>query len=88
MDDYEDVVLLNEFSDALAGCVYDPEGNPIPCYIADKVMEILAGEGFSLEDADEYIEQITEGIRLIWIHPLELRPEFTPDKKPHLRIVH
>jgi hypothetical protein len=88
MDEYEDIVLLEEFADALVGCVYDPEGTPIPCYVAEKVWEKLAGEGFSGEEADDYIDQLTDGLRVVWIHPLDLRPDFEPDKKPHLRLVH
>lgn len=88
MDDYEEVVLLDEFSDALVGCVFDPEGTPIPCYVSERVMQILAEEGLSEDQAEEYIDQLTEGLRIVWIHPLELRPEFEPDRKPHLRLVH
>lgn len=89
MDDYEDIVLLEEFSDALVGCVYDSEGNPVPCYVAEKVWERLAAEGFNGEEADDYIDHLTEGMRVVWIHPLELRPDFEPDNnKPHLRLVH
>ena len=88
MDEYEEIVLLDEFKDALVGCVYDPDGVPLPCYQTEVVWRLLAAEGFTEEQADDYIEQLTEGLRVVWIHPLELRPEFTPDKKPHLRLVH
>ena len=88
MDEYEDVVLLEEFSEALLGCVFDPEGTPIPCYSAEAAWRKLQQEGFSEEEADNYIDQLTEGMLIVWIHPLELRPEFEPDKKPHLRLVH
>ena len=88
MDDYEEIVLLDEFSDALVGCVYDPEGSPIPCYVAETVWRKLEAEGFTGDEADDYIEQLTDGMRIVWIHPLDLQPEFTPDRKPHLRLVH
>lgn len=88
MDEYEEIVLLEEFNDALVGCVFDPEGTPIPCYQTEAVWRILAKEGYTEEEADSYVDQITEGLRIVWIHPLEIKPEFTPDKKPHLRLVH
>jgi len=87
MDEYEDIVLLDDFSYALVGCVYEPDGTPIPCYQAIKVWEQLSSEGYSEEEADDFIEQYTAGIKVVWIHPLELRPEFTPDNRPHLTVV-
>ena len=89
MDEYEEIVLLEEFNDALAGCVFDEDGTPIPCYKTESVWKILEREGYTEEEADNYIEQLTDGLRIIWIHPLELQPEFEPDnRRPHLRLVH
>ena len=88
MDEYEDIILLDEFNDALLGCVYNADGTPLPCYSAKIAWRILSAEGFTEEEADDYIEKLTEGITVVWIHPLELRPEFEPDKRPHLRLVH
>lgn len=88
MDEYEEVTLLDEFSDALVGCVFDPEGNPIPCYQTEAVWKILSEDGMSEEEADQYLEALTFGMKVVWIHPLELRPDFEPDNKPHLRLVH
>lgn len=88
MDEYEDVILLDEFRDALLGCVYQPDGTPIPCYSAKITWSILSAEGFTEEEADDYIAQLTDGVSVVWIHPLELRPDFEPDSRPHLRLVH
>lgn len=88
MDDYEDIELLSEYNDCLLGAVFDDEGTPVPCYSSGLVMEKLMAEGMSEEDAVEYIEFETQGMRLLWIHPLEFEPEFSPDRKPHLRLVH
>jgi hypothetical protein len=88
MDDYEEIDLLDDFSYALVGCVYEPDGTPIPCYQAAKVWEQLSSEGYTEEEADDFIEQYTANVRVVWIHPLELRPEFSPDSRPHLRLVH
>jgi hypothetical protein len=89
MDEYEEIVLLDEFNDALVGCVYDPAGTPIPCYSAKIAWSILSAEGYTEEEADDYVEKLTDGITVVWIHPLELQPEFEPDnRRPHLRLVH
>ena len=85
--EYEEITLLEEFRDALVGCVFDPEGSPIPCYKVEVVWEQLALEGYTADQADEYIEHLTAGIRVVWVHPLELQPGFEPDNRPHLRIV-
>jgi hypothetical protein len=85
--EYEEIILLEEFAEALCGCVFDPEGTPIPCYQTEVVWKILEAEGFGPDDADDYIELLTDGMRLVWIHPLELQPEFEPDRRPNLRLV-
>ena len=88
MDDFEEIELLSEYHDCLLGAVYDDEGRPVPCYSSDMVMEKLIAEGMSEDQAIEYIEFETQGMKLLWIHPLEFYPGFTPDRKPHLRLVH
>jgi hypothetical protein len=89
MSDYEEIILLDEMNEALLGCVYGAEGNPIPCYSADIVWQKLEADGFTSDEADDFIEQLTEGMSIVWIHPLELRPDFEgDDKRPHLRLVH
>jgi hypothetical protein len=81
-------LLGDEYNDALLGCVYDEEGTPVPCYSSAAVMQRLISEGYGEDEAMETVESATQGMRLLWIHELELEPEFTPDNKPHLRLVH
>lgn len=88
MSEYEEIILLDEMNDALLGCVYGEQGNPIPCYSSEKVWQRLEADGFSADEADDFIEELTVGMPIVWIHPLELRPEFEPDGRPHLRLVH
>lgn len=83
-----EIEMLAEFDDALLGCVYSEDGTPVACYSSEVVMKRLAEEGYAEDDALDFVEQITEGMKLIWIHPIEFEPEFTPTKSPHLRLVH
>ncbi len=88
-DDTEVIELLDDqFTDALLGAVYDDEGTPVPCYSSAMVMDKLLMDGHDEASALEAVEAATEGMKMLWIHPLELEPEFTPDTKPHLRLVH
>lgn len=75
MDDYMEVELLEDFEEMLLGCVYDSEGNPVPAYDSGKVMDMLMAQGMTEDQAVDYVEVETEGMRLIWIHPLDIRPE-------------
>lgn len=89
-DDYgiEEIVLLSEFSDCLLGAVYDAEGAPVPAYSSEECIAKLMNQGMSEEQAVEWINFETEGMKLLWIHPLELDVELEPDPHPHLRLVH
>ena len=87
-EEYEEIVLLEEFNEALLGCVYSEDGTPLPCYSAKIAWSILSAEGYTEEEADDYVEGLTAGMTIVWIHPLELQPEFEPDTRPHLRLVH
>jgi hypothetical protein len=80
MDDYTEVELLEEFEDQLLGCVFDPEGNPIPCYDSAKVLDMLVDAGMSEDQAMDYVESATEHLRIVWVHPLEIKqePGWTP----------
>ena len=51
-------------------------------------MEPIRADEEKIHEALETVEAATQGMRLLWIHELELTPEFTPDNKPHLRLVH
>jgi hypothetical protein len=93
MDDESEVTELiellgDEYNEALLGCVYDEDGTPVPCYSSAAVMQRLVNEGYGEDEALEAVEVATDGMRLLWIHELELSPEFSPDNKPHLRLVH
>lgn len=93
MDDESEVTELiellgDEYNEALLGCVYDEDGTPVPCYSSAAVMQRLVNEGYGEDEALEAVEAATDGMRLLWIHELELTPEFSPDNKPHLRLVH
>jgi hypothetical protein len=81
-------LLDDQFTDALLGAVYDEEGTPVPCYSSAMVMDKLLMDGHDEASALEAVEAATDGMKMLWIHPLELEPEFTPDTKPHLRLVH
>ena len=88
-DDTEVIDLLDDqFMDALLGAVYGEDGTPVPCYSSAMVMDMLLMDGHDEASALATVEEATEGMKMLWIHPLELEPEFTPDKKPHLRLVH
>ena len=89
-DDETEVIELldDQFQDALLGAVYDDEGTPVPCYSSAMVMDKMLMDGHDEDSALEAVEAATAGMKMLWIHPLELEPEFTPDTKPHLRLVH
>ena len=81
-------LLSDEFTEALLGAVYDDEGTPVPCYSSAMVMDKMLMDGHDEESALEAVEEATLGMKMIWVHPLELEVEFDPDPKPHLRLVH
>ena len=89
-DDFEEIEMLGEeFHHALLGAVYEADGTPVPCYSSAAIVEqLMDDEGYTEEMAVDYINEVTEGAKILWVHPLELQPEFTPDNKPHLRLVH
>ena len=91
MDDaFEEIELLgDEFHHALLGAVFEQDGTPVPCYSSAAIVEqLMDDEGYTEDMAVDYINEVTDGAKILWIHPLELEPEFTPDNKPHLRLVH
>ena len=88
-EEYEEIELLSdEFHHALLGAVYENDGTPVPCYSSGMIVESLMREGYTEDMAVEYINEVTEGAKILWIHPLEIQPDFSPDNKPHLRLVH
>ena len=80
-------ILGDEYSDALLGAVFDDDGTPVPCYSSAAVMDRLLLEGYDEDSALEAVEEATEGMRMLWIHPLELDVSFEVDTKPHLTLV-
>ena len=87
-DDTEVIELLDDqFADALLGAVYDDEGTPVPCYSSAAVMDRLLFEGHDEDSALAAVEEATEGMKMIWIHPLEIDVSFEADSKPHLTLV-
>ena len=89
-EEFEEIELLgDEFHHALLGAVFEQDGTPVPCYSSAAIVEqLMDDEGYTEEMAVDYINDVTEGAKILWIHPLELQPEFSPDNKPHLRLVH
>ena len=89
-EEFEEIDLLgDEFHHALLGAVFEQDGTPVPCYSSAAIVEQLMGdEGYSEDMAVDYINEVTADAKILWIHPLELEPEFSPDNKPHLRLVH
>jgi hypothetical protein len=89
-EEYEEITLLSdEYQHALLGCVYEEDGTPVPCYSSGKIVGQLMNEGYTEDEAVDFLNVETEGAKILWIHDLELDPTFTPDnKRPHLRIVH
>ena len=88
MDDVEEIELLTEYHDCLLGCVYDDEGTPVPVYSSEKVIEQLMSDGMTEAEAVDYVNFETDGMRLLWVHPIEFDISLDPDPKPHLRLVH
>ena len=89
-DEFEEIELLgDEFHHALLGAVFEQDGTPVPCYSSAAIVEqLMDDEGYTEEMAVDYINEVTADSKILWIHPLELEPEFTPDNRPHLRLVH
>ena len=89
-DEFEEIELLgDEFHHALLGAVFEQDGTPVPCYSSAAIVEqLMDDEGYTEEMAVDYINEVTADSKILWVHPLELEPEFTPDSRPHLRLVH
>ena len=89
-EEFEEIELLgDEFHHALLGAVFEQDGTPVPCYSSAAIVEqLMDDEGYTEDMAVDYINEVTADAKVLWIHPLELEPEFTPSDKPHLRLVH
>ena len=91
MDDDTEVEMIellgDEYADALLGAVYDDDGTPVPCYSSAAVMDHLLLSGHDEDSAMAAVEEATLGMKMLWIHPLELEVEFEADTRPHLTLV-
>jgi len=89
MDDKEifEVDLVEEFAFAAKKFLY-AEGGPVVCYDCDAVLAYLEEQGYSENEAVDYMDEQMEGSRFVWLHDLDLDVKLEPDPKPHLRIVH
>ncbi len=80
-------LLGDEYADALLGAVFEDDGTPVPCYSSAAVMDRLLFEGHDEDSALAAVEEATEGMKMLWIHPLEIDVSFEVDAKPHLTLV-
>ena len=91
MDDDAEIEMIellgDEYADALLGAVFEDDGTPVPCYSSAVVMDQLLLSGHDEDSALAAVEEATEGMKMIWIHPLELDISFEVDAKPHLTLV-
>ena len=91
MDDDTEVEMIellgDEYADALLGAVFEDDGTPVPCYSSAAVMNHLLLSGHDEDSALAAVEEATEGMKMLWVHPLELEVEFEADTKPHLTLV-
>ncbi len=79
---------MNGFNNCIAGIV-ERFGQPdIVCYDKEKVIDQLQVDGMSYDDAIEHMDQSVAGSKFVWLHDIDFDVEFTPDNKPHLRLVH
>ncbi len=74
MSDHDDftIQLIDGFNEALLGCIYEDDGTPLPCYSSEIVLSKLKGRGMTENEAISELPKISEGVRLLWIHPLSV----------------
>ena len=72
MSDHDEftIQLIDGFNEALLGCIYEDDGTPLPCYSSEIVLSRLKGQGMTESEAISELPKISEGVRLLWIHPL------------------
>ena len=70
-DEFE-IQLIDGFNDAILGCIYEDDGTPLPCYSSEQVMSALQDRGMTEDEAMSELLKLTKGVRLLWIHPLEM----------------
>jgi hypothetical protein len=79
--------LIDEFAFAATKFIY-ADGGPVVCYDCDAVIAYLAELGMGYDEAIDYMEETVTGSRYVWLHDIDFDVEFTPNDKPHLRLVH
>lgn len=79
--------ILNSWEPALMGVVFDENGDSIPCYSSARVVEQYLAEGFSKEDAASALFSVSEGLKMMWIHPATSAGKEPPAEGTHLRLV-
>ena len=79
--------ILSGWEPALMGVVFDENGDSIPCYSAARVIEQYLGEGFSREEAASALFSVSEGLKMMWIHPATSAGKEPPAEGTHLRLV-
>lgn len=70
--DQVEIPLIEGFNHALLGCIYEDDGTPLPCYSSEVVMTALRGRGMTEDEAMSELLKLSEGVPLLWIHPLEI----------------
>ena len=71
-DDEYEIQLIDGFEDCLLGCIYEEDGTPVPCYSSALVMSALKARGMTEDQAVSELNVLTEGVTMLWIHPLEI----------------
>ena len=79
--------LVEEFAFAAKKFIY-AEGGPVVCYDCDAVIAHLEEQGMGYDEAIDYMESAVEGSRFVWLHDVDFEVDYSPDPKPHLRLVH
>lgn len=70
--DQFEIPLINGFNEAILGCIYEEDGTPLPCYSSEIVMRALRDRGMTEDEAMSELLKMSEGVRLLWVHPLEI----------------
>ena len=79
--------ILSSWEPALMGVVFDANGDSIPCYSSAKVVEQYLEEGCSKEEAASALFSVSEGLKMMWIHPATSAGKEPPAEGTHLRLV-
>ena len=79
--------ILSSWEPALIGVVFDENGDSIPCYSSAKVVEQYLAEGFSQEEAASALFSVSEGLKMMWIHPATSADTEPPSEGATLRLV-